>query len=505
MKIAADLSMLIRPIADLKLDPKNARKHSEKNIASVVESLRHFGQRKPIVITPDGVVIAGNGTLQAAKKLGAQEIACTVFDGTPQALRAFAIADNRSAELAEWDEDELREGLEYIQEDFPLVVESFDFSIVETHLRSREVEQDELPAAPKDPITKLGDVWILGAHRLMCGDSTHVDMVKRLVGGHGPEEAPVASIIHADPPYGMGKASEGVQNDNLYREKLDAFQMAWWRAWRPYLAPNGSAYIWGNAPDLWRLWYAADGLNASERLTFRNEIVWDKRFGNGMNSEAHRQFATVTERCLFFMLGEQGFGNLNVADYFEGFEPIRLYLEGEAKRMGLKAATIRKICGVNMYGHWFTKSQWTMIPKSHYETLAAASGGTAFQRPYAELRRLYDGSGFDSAKEGFYALRAYFDNTHDTMSDVWTYDRVLGEDRYGHATPKPVPMIARALVSSSPKGALVLEPFGGSGTTLIAAEQTERRCYAMELTPAYCDVTVQRWEKLTGQKARLAP
>jgi DNA modification methylase len=111
--------------------------------------------------------------------------------------------------------------------------------------------------------------------------------------------------------------------------------------------------------------------------------------------------------------------------------------------------------------------------------------------------------GNDQIKDSFYASRSYFDNTHENMTDVWVYPGVKGEERHGHATPKPIEMMARIMKSSLPVGGLCLEPFAGSGSTLIAAEQTKRICYTMELTPEYCDVILKRWENLTGLKGEL--
>ena len=137
--------------------------------------------------------------------------------------------------------------------------------------------------------------------------------------------------------------------------------------------------------------------------------------------------------------------------------------------------------------------------------LQAESGGKAFTKSYSELDAQYKKLKFgnDEVKNSFYSTRAYFDSSHDKMSDVWRFDRVKGNDRHGHATPKPIAMMARIMLSSLPKGGLSVEPFGGSGSTLIAAEQTGRVCYTMELTPEYCDIILQRWENLTGKKAEL--
>jgi DNA modification methylase len=305
-----------------------------------------------------------------------------------------------------------------------------------------------------------------------------------------------ASLLHADPPYGMGKENEGIANDNLYREKLDRFQMDWWEAWRPVIEDNGSAYIWGNAADLWRLWYVG-GLNDSERLTMRNEIVWDKKNesglydGNGIGSEIPRSFANISERCLFFMLGEQGFNN-NADNYWEGWEPIRLWLLGERKKCGWDIPTMKTIAGHSdkSRDHWTGKSQWNFLTRETYEKFQEAANGDAFKREY------------DAFKREFYATRAYFDNAHDNMTDVWEFGRVTGEERHGHATPKPVEMVARAIKSSSTAGDIVVVPFGGTAPELIAAEQLGRKCYGMEISPAYCDVIIQRWENLTGNKAR---
>jgi hypothetical protein len=243
-------------------------------------------------------------------------------------------------------------------------------------------------------------------------------------------------------------------------------------------------------------------LKDSERLTFRSEITWDKREDNptmlvsGVPLESRRMYHP-TERCLFFMLGEQGF-NHNADNYWEGWEPIRSKLKADCDAMGWGAEDIKRICGVGMYGHWFTKSQWTFIPREHYEKLQeAARDHDAFKRDHDELKRDHD-----ELKQAFYATRAYFDNTHDNMTDVWEFNRVTGEDRHGHATPKPVALISRALKSSTPEGATIAEPFLGSGTTLIAAEQLGRTCYGLEIEPCYCDVILARWEALTGERAK---
>ena len=307
----------------------------------------------------------------------------------------------------------------------------------------------------------------------------------------------------------MGKASDGVANDNLYDDKLDSFQMEWWATFRPYLEDNASAYIWGNAPELWRLWYKA-GLGDSERLTMRSQIIWDKppsasAFGSPIGSEKMRSFPHGYEVCLFFMLGEQGFNN-NADNYWEGWEPLRSYLETQMKSLGWKTSDLNKITETQMGGHWVTKSQWTLPTAEQYAKIQAAAGGAAFTRGHEAFKKEHDElkREHDKLKREFYETRAYFDNAHDNMTDVWDYPRVHGDERHGHATPKPVDMMKRVMLTSLPKNGLCLEPFGGSGSTLMGAQLTNRRCYTVELKPEYCDVIVKRWESFTGETAVLA-
>jgi DNA modification methylase len=511
-----------RAIASLIPYARNSRTHSQAQVRQIAALIDEFGFTNPVLADQAGNIHAGHGRVLGAELLYSQGktvrlpggqvldagtipvLDCTGWSEAQR--RAYVIADNRAALNAGWDAELLGAELTALKaEAFDLGLLGFDDGELglllggEAKTRARK-PPDEIPD-PGPAVTRPGDIWICGDHRVMCGDSIVAADVERLLAGEAN-----AALLHADPPYGMGKEGDGVENDNLYAAKLDRFQMSWWQTWRPFVANNGSAYIWGNADDLWRLWHAG-GLKASERVTMRNEIVWDKDTGMGMNSETHRQFATATERCLFFMLGEQGFGNVNKADFWEGFEVIRAHLEEQVKAAGFDSKDVLRLCGVHMYGHWFTKSQWTMIPEKHYMTLKAAAQGKAFNRPYNEIRQLYDGGtasgGHLAAKQEFYGTRAYFENTHENMRDVWNFPRVQGEDRHGHATPKPVAMIERCVKSSAPVGAAVLEPFCGTGTTLIACELNGRSCRTMELTPAYVDTTVRRWQGMSGGKAVL--
>ena len=276
--------------------------------------------------------------------------------------------------------------------------------------------------------------------------------------------------------------------------------MKWIKAFRPYIKNNGSIYIWGNAPDLWRLWYKG-GLKDSEHLELRNEIVWDKKSIPGMKSDLMHQYPEASERCLYIQIGKQFIGNINAEDFPEEWESIRSYLQSESVKAGIKPKDIKRVTNTQMYSHWFTKSQFSLIPQKHYKALGKEYPN-CFQKSYKELSdewKQFRSIASDKKRRKHSMIRSYFNNGHDSMRDVWEFSRVHGEERYNHATPKPVEMMERIIISSSEQN--LIEPFLGSGSTLIAAEKTNRKCYGMELDPHYCDVIVKRWEEFTGKKA----
>jgi len=482
-------------VADLEDAPWNFRTHPPMQrgaLEGAINELGYYGY-PDVYETAGGTLRLTDGHLRKdlliAKYGPDTEIEVNVTDFDDDDAKKAILTKDPLAAMAEADTAKLDELLRQVQtgdENLAAMLEQ----LAEAHgildgLAQSDIVEDEVPEPQAVVVTKPGDLWILGEHRLLCADCRESAAWERLLGGE------LAALCHADPPYGMGKESDGIVNDNLYGDKLDAFQMSWWRAVRMHLESNASAYIWGNAEDLWRLWYRG-GLVDSERRTLRNEIVWAKG-GGGQNvgTEGGRMYFTGSERCIFFMLGEQGFNN-NADNYWEGWEEIRSKLKADCDKMGWGPKDIERICGVGMYSHWFTKSQWVFIPEEHYRKLQAASWEhDAFKREHDELKR------------EFYATRAYFDNTHDNMTDVWSFSRVTGMERHGHATPKPVAMIARIVASSLPKNGLCLEPFVGSGTTIMACEALSRRCFACEIEPRYVDVSVRRWQNLTGRQAIL--
>lgn len=484
---------------------RNSRTHSPEQVAQLARSIAQFGFTNPVLIDEHNTLIAGHGRVMAAQQLGLALVPAIRLGHLSDAQRrAYVIADNKLAEQAGWDMATLAREVE------DLSAEGFDLDLLgfgddelaalldghgaDAKPTSGLTDPDDVPADPVTPATRLGDVWLLGKHRVMCGDSTSNSDVSKLMAGS------TAQLLHADPPYGMGKASDGVANDNLYDENLDKFQMSWWAEFRTFLTENASAYIWGNAPGLWRLWYRG-GLGDSERLELRNQIVWDKKNIPGMKSDLKTQYPIASEHCLFFQIGQQFRGNINIEDFPESWEPLLAYMKVQAKNAGMAAGDVKRICGVSMYGHWFTRSQFNLIPEKHYRALTDAFPGN-FTRPWRDLKTEWDRvkGGPTSEIQG---ARSYFDNAHDIMRDVWEFPRVIGDERQGHATPKPVAMMERCIKSSIPAGGLCVEPFGGSGSTLIGAEKTGRTCYTMELQEKYVDVIITRWQSFTGRQATL--
>jgi DNA modification methylase len=488
------------PTARLIPYARNSRTHSDAQVAQIAASIREFGFTNPVLIGEEDDIIAGHGRILAARKLNLEEVPCIRLGHLSETQkRAYVIADNKLALNAGWDDELLRVELAGLEEDgFDLGLVGFTAEELEELLRcetptaTNSADADAVPEEPQKPLSTTGDIWQLGPHRVMCGDSTDAAAVAKLMDGK------TALLIHADPPYGMGKEAEGVENDNLKGDALDRFQMAWWRVARSVTEPKGSAYIWGNAPELWRLWYSG-GLAGSERLELQNEIVWNKGTTPGMGWADAVAYQTATERCLFLQFGNQFMGNLNADQFPEDLEPLRAYLETQAKKARITAKDVQRLCGCGMFTHWFTRSQFSLIPENHYRTLASAYPGS-FCRPWAELK-----AEWDEAKASVSAmrdqLRSFFDNTHDAMTDAWEFPRVVGDERHGHATPKPVAMMERIMRSSLPEAGLVFEPFGGTGSTLMGAQKTGRVCFSMELSPAYVDVIVSRWQTFTGKQA----
>ena len=309
-----------------------------------------------------------------------------------------------------------------------------------------------------------------------------------------------ADLVFTDPPYGMKKESEGVLNDNLNFNDLLDFNRQWIPLTFGALKDNGSWYCWGIDEPLMDIYSNILKPMAKEnKITFRNLITWDKGSGQGQLSEDFRMYPIADEKCLFVMVGGdsvQGF-SVNQEDYSENMDKVRLYLEGEIAKLNQSDKTIANALGYKdgrTVNHWRSKSQFALPTKENYEALREY--GKSVLKDYDFLKKDYD-----ELKKDFYEGRSYFNNTHDNMNNVWHFDRAGKDEREhtgGHATPKPIALCSRAIKSSSREGEIVLDVFGGSGSTLIACEQLNRKCYMCELDPHYCDVILQRYINFKG-------
>lgn len=262
------------PISTLIPDPVNARKHNEKNIEAIKGSLSLFGQQRPLIVDKKNIVVAGNGTLEAAKALGWKDIDVYVTDLTGTQARAFALADNKTAELAEWDDEILKQTLDaLLNEGFEVEEIGFDIDDVDG-FGSKEglTDADEVPEVPQNIHgVKLGDIWELGNHRLMCGDSASKESVKKLMDGE------LADMVFTDPPYGVayvGKTKDAltIESDDLKPEELREKNKLWFDGVDFCLRAGG--YVLATVPaGPLHLIFAQDWL---DRGWLRQIMVWNK-------------------------------------------------------------------------------------------------------------------------------------------------------------------------------------------------------------------------------------
>lgn len=371
----------------------NPRKNDEA-VDKVALSISAFGFKVPLVIDKNNVVITGHTRLKSAKKLGMKKVPCLIADDlTDEQIKAFRLADNKVAEFSEWDEDKLMQELEGLDSDMTL----YGFEELEKEIDELgEIEEDDFSEEVEEPRAKLGDIYQLGSHRLICGDSTDVNVIDRLMDGVK------ADCVFTDPPYGVsangGRGDtkkklqmQDIANDDLREDDLCNFLQSSFSIMP--VKEGASIYIcypWATQEEFTKA-------IKKSGYTIQNCIIWRKN-----------------------VFGLNG---------FKGYRP-----------------------------------QYEMIyfcSKSDYQW-------------YGDL----------------------------AQSNVWDFNRST-DHIGGHPTVKPIQLIAKALKNSSKKEDIVLDVFGGSGSTLIACEQLNRKCYMCELSPKYVDVIIQRWENLTGQKAEL--
>lgn len=386
-------------IADLSLDPANVRKHDRKNLDAIKASLRKFGQQKPIVVDAKGIVIAGNGTMTAAQELGWTEIAAVRTALAGVEATAFAIADNRSAELAEWSGDlagvlksladanvDLAE-LGFAQDDLEKISKDFAGNTAV----DAEAQIDKADELRVKWGVETGQVWQLGEHRILCGDSTKKEDVEILM--HGEK----AVLCWTDPPWNVAYGESNnpaykkrsIINDNL-GEGFKDFATEFCKRIKENLISGGMLYMAMSAQE----WGLIMQVLSDCEFHWSSTIIWNK---------SH----PVMSR----------------KDYHTKYEPI-----------------------------WYGWSDGS--PRTH---------------PLLDRKQ----------------------------SDVWDIPRPTRSDE--HPTMKPIELVTRSLMNSSDSGSIIYEPFSGSGTTVLACEQTKRKCRAIEISPAYVAVAIQRWADATGK------
>ena len=388
------------PIERLVHYAANARTHSDEQIAQIAASIVEFGFTNPILAGSDGIIVAGHGRLAAARKLGLATVPVVVLDHlSPTQRRALVIADNRIAENAGWDEAVLRAELAALDAaDFDLALTGFDADALADLMASDETDGDgqaeeaTVPEAPEVPVSRPGDVWVLGEHRLLCGDATVAGSYDLLLQGES------ADMIFTDPPYNVNYAN-----------------------------------------------------TAKDRQRGRSRAILNDNLGGGFYAFLLAALTPMVAHC-------RG----------------AIYVAMSSSELDVLQAAFREAGG-----HWSTFIIWA---KNTF-TLGRAD----YQRQYEPI--LYGWA--EGAQRHWCGDR--------DQGDVWQIKKPARNDL--HPTMKPVELVERAIRNSSRPGDVVLDAFGGSGTTLIAAEKAGRSARLIELDPKYADVIVRRWQDWTGERA----
>ncbi len=419
-----------RPISSIRPYENNPRLN-DAAVDAVAASIREFGFRQPIVVDEDGVIIVGHTRFKAALKLGLETVPVHVAVGlSPAQAKAYRLADNQTATMSQWDQDKLPLELAALQGmDFDLNLTGFSsdelLRLLDSQSNDGLTDPDDVPAPPDEPITKPGDLWLLGKHRLLCGDSSKSEDVDRLLGGE-----PV-HLVNTDPPYNVKVEP---RSNNAIAAGLSSFTAA---------TPGPTADHSDEAEP------AVRKLRARDR-PLANDFVSDQEFGRLLRAWFGNLARVLLPGRGFYIWG----GYSNCGNYPPVLQECELYF-----------------------------SQAIIWDKQH---------------PVL-TRKDYMGAHewcFYGWREG--AAHQYFGPNNAT--DLWAIKKVTPQHMV-HLTEKPVDLAGRAIEYSSRPGENILDLFGGSGSTLIAAERTGRRAFLMELDPLYCDVIVSRYEQFTGRKA----
>jgi DNA modification methylase len=381
---------------------RNARKIPQQAIDKVAASIREFGWRQPVVVDGEGVIVCGHTRWLAAQKLGLRQVPVhTASNLTPAQIKAYRLMDNRSHQETDWDFELLTtELLELRGLNLDLDLTGFDVREIDSLLIGGEDDEraDLVPALPEHPVTLPGDLWICGAHRVLCGDATSAEDVARLVDGAKP------FLMVTDPPYGVEYDPQWRERAGLGRQRQvgtvrNDHQADWSAAYKLFI--GDVAYVWHAGVHAAEV---ADSLAAAE-FQIRSQIVWAKQ-----------HFA------------------LSRGNY-----------------------------------HWQHEPCWYGVRKGH----SSRWRGDRTQSTVWQIAN----------------LNSFGGNRDETVT--------------GHGTQKPVELMRRPALNHTERGDRVYDPFLGSGTTLIAAEQTERVCLGLEIDPRYVDVTVCRWQEFSRKTATL--
>lgn len=440
----------LRKLDDIRPYERNPR-INDHAVEAVAASLAEFGFRQPIVVDADGVIIAGHTRWKAAKQLGLAKVPVHVAtDLSPEQARAYRLADNKTGELAEWDLEILPIELNELREGgFDMDVLAFDEEELGKLLSSAQgmteglTDPDSIPQPPDDPITQRGDIWLLGDHRLMCGDSGSAEHLDRLLDGA------VIDLVNMDPPYNVKVEP---RSNNAIAAGLSSFKAAATK--QNAIDASDASGMHHQGFDLARDKTKAKGTTKKMRAKDRpleNDFVSDEAFDQMLLAWFSNASRVLKPGGSFYIWG----GYANLGNYPKPLEKAGLYF-----------------------------SQGIVWDKQH-PVLTRKDFMGAFEIC------------FYGWKEG--AGHHYYGPNNAT--DLWHVKKVNPQSMV-HLTEKPVELAVRSIQYSSKPGENVLDLFGGSGSTLIGCEQTGRRAFLMELDQAYCDVIVQRWEKFTGKTAQ---
>lgn len=421
------------PVSAITPYERNAKKHPADQVAHIANSIREFGFRQPLVVDAENVLVIGHGRLLAAKKLGMKEVPVVRADDlTPEQIKALRLADNKTNE-SEWDEELLNLELGEI---LNISMSDFGFEDIDGLKTADEVVEDDYDEdPPEEPKSKLGDIYQLGEHRLMCGDSSSADDLSRLMGGEK------ADMVFTDPPYGVAIGSRN--------KAINAVE------------PGRGGHI---ETDI-------EGDTMSEEELYE---MLKNAFTN------LREIATK-DSCSFYVSSPQG-GSLGLMMMMmkDAGLPVRHIL------IWVKNTAVFSLGRLDYdYRHEPIFYTWTSKHNFYgdYSTTVIDDSEPIDKMSKAELKEL---------------VRAYKEKKPDSV----IYCDKPNKSTL-HPTMKPLKLIARFIVNSSKRGDNVVDIFGGSGSTMMSAEQLGRRCFMMELDPHYVDVIIDRWEKFTGRKAKL--